>query len=168
MSERMEQAAATLVENLRAMIAQCERVSTDVRIVVERLPEDERPPFLADLDRLKTLSEELSRQLASVDAVYAMYSDAKAKYGGESLCMTVRGFCAAKGVTDQTQLSREDVAVLNARLGKVFSMLVEDSDEYLRMCGVKNVSELSPVQCSIYNERLQALVHREDRYPFPK
>lgn len=89
-------------------------------------------------------------------------------FGGESFCATIRGYCAAKHVSDPMDLSRDDRTVLIGRLTVIRSLLDHCASEYLAMCGVAHASELSRAQYSIYCERLQAVVHREDRYPFPR
>lgn len=101
------------------------------------------------------------------DAFVEINREAQEKFGGESLCATIRGFCAAKGVSDPMDLAREDRKILIARLVAIKGILDRSSTEYLSMCGVAHASELSRVQYSIFCERLQAIVHREDRYPFP-
>lgn len=101
------------------------------------------------------------------DAFIEINHDTREWFGGESLCATIRGFCAAKGVSDPMDLAHEDRAILIVRLSAIKSKLDSTSTEYLAMCGVVHASELSRAQYSIFCERLQAVVHREDQYPFP-
>lgn len=120
------------------------------------------------MDQGITANQKLAALERARDGLLEINQEARKMYGGEPLCATIRRFCAAKCVSDPMDLSREDRAILIARLSVIKGKLDHASTEYLAMCAVSSVSELSPVQYSIYNERLQAIVHREDRYPFPK